>query len=327
MSELVLFVDDEESILHAIRRLFDESPFALRTAGSGEDALEILKREKVAVVVSDHLMPGMNGVELLARAAMAAPETVRVLMTAYADLNTAINAINQCEIFRFLTKPWENERLQQVVTEALDRHRLVRTLRSGEEATLLSLAQTIELKDHYTKGHCERVARHALQIAGRLDLDPRAMKEIEFGGWLHDCGKIGVPERILNFPGPLSEEEFSVIRNHPVWGGEVARQARLPRRVINIILHHHEHYDGQGYPAGLEGESIPLEARIIAVADVFDALTTDRPYRPAMAREKAILLLEQMRGGTLDPQLVDIFVALQQSGDGETAGTWKSHCQ
>ena len=311
MNETVLFVDDEESVLQSLRRLFAERNLSLLTAADAEEALEILKREKVAVVVADHLLPGMNGLELLARAATITPGTVRVLMAAFADLNFAVHAGDRSEIFRYVTKPLEEQRLLEVVEEALDRHGLVRALRSGEEATLLSLAQTIELKDNYTRGHCQRVARYALQLAALLDLDPRAMKEIEYGSWLHDCGKISVPERILNHPGPLSEEEFAVIRNHPVWGGEMALQARLPRRVVNIIKYHHEHFDGQGYPFRLQGEEIPLEARIVSVANFFDALTSERPCRPKMSAAKAGRVLAQLKGQALDPQLVERFLSLR----------------
>jgi HD-GYP domain-containing protein (c-di-GMP phosphodiesterase class II) len=133
-------------------------------------------------------------------------------------------------------------------------------------------------------------------------------KEVAWGGWLHDCGKIGVPEAILNFPGPLTTEEFAVIKKHPAWGSEVARQARLPKRVLHVIHYHHERFDGNGYPAGLRGEDIPLEARIVAVADVCDALLSDRPYRPRTAPAEARAVLEQLRGNALDPQIVSLFL-------------------
>jgi putative nucleotidyltransferase with HDIG domain len=308
MAETVLFVDDEANILSAIERLFVERDFTLLTAGSAEQALGLLQTRQVSVLVSDHRMPGMSGIELLARSSQVSPDTIQVLMTAFADLQTAVAAINRSEIFRFVAKPWENEQLREVVRECLDRYRLVRSLRTGENATLLALAQAIELKDPYTKGHCERVAQYGVGIAGDLGLDAQVQKEIAWGGWLHDCGKIGVPEAILNFPGPLAAEQFAVIRKHPGWGSEVARQARLPQRVLNVIQFHHERFDGNGYPAGLEGEAIPLEARIIAVADVCDALLSDRPYRKRMALAEAMEVLEQLRGNALDPHIVSLFL-------------------
>jgi putative nucleotidyltransferase with HDIG domain len=308
MGETVLFVDDEANILSAIERLFVERDFRLLTADCAEQAFALLRTLDISVLVSDHRMPGMSGIDLLARSSQVSPDTIQVLMTAFADLQTAVAAINRSEIFRFVAKPWDNEELQLVVRECLERYRLVRSLRTGEEATLLALAQTIELKDPYTKGHCERVAQYGVAIAAELGLDAQVRKEVAWGGWLHDCGKIGVPEAILNFPGPLTTEEFAVIKKHPAWGSEVARQARLPKRVLHVIHYHHERFDGNGYPAGLRGEDIPLEARIVAVADVCDALLSDRPYRPRTAPAEARAVLEQLRGNALDPQIVSLFL-------------------
>jgi putative nucleotidyltransferase with HDIG domain len=308
MGETVLFVDDEANILSAIERLFVERDFRLLTADCAEQAFALLRTLDISVLVSDHRMPGMSGIDLLARSSQVSPDTIQVLMTAFADLQTAVAAINRSEIFRFVAKPWDNEELQLVVRECLERYRLVRSLRTGEEATLLALAQTIELKDPYTKGHCERVAQYGVAIAAELGLDAQVRKEVAWGGWLHDCGKIGVPEVILNFPGPLTTEEFAVIKKHPAWGSEVARQARLPKRVLHVIHYHHERFDGNGYPAGLRGEDIPLEARIVAVADVCDALLSDRPYRPRTAPAEARAVLEQLRGNALDPQIVSLFL-------------------
>ena len=314
MSETVLFVDDEENILRAVERLFHERDFLLRQAKNAREALTILEREQVAVIVSDNQMPGMKGTELLARVSTVSPKTVKILMTAYADLDTAIRAINQSEIYRFVVKPWENDQLRGIVDESLERFRTVQALGSRDEATLLSLAQTIELKDAYTKGHCQRVGDYAVTLAARLGYSDEALREVRYGGWLHDCGKIGVPERILNLNGPLSEEDFLVVKKHPRWGAEVARQAGLARRVVNVILHHHERYDGRGYPAQLVGETIPLEARIVSVADVFDALTTDRPYRRRLPRSEAVEILAGLRGTSLDAELVDLFLELQIDG-------------
>lgn len=307
--ETVLFVDDEADVLNAIERLFLDSQVRCRRAAGGREALAILRQEEVAVLVSDNLMPDMRGVELLTRAGEISPNTIRVLMTGCADLPTAIEAINRCEIFRFVMKPWKNEEFLQVVQDGLTRHRLIRHLSGRDEATLLSLAQMIELKDAYTKGHCERVADYALAIADSLGLAPVVREEIRFGAWLHDCGKIGVPESILNSPGPLAAGEFEVVKNHSSWGAEVARQARLSSTVVNIILRHHEHFDGGGYPGGLQGAEIPLEARIAAIADVWDALTTDRPYQSAQPAAEAMETLAGLRGTLLDPELTDRFLA------------------
>ena len=305
----VLLVDDEANILNALARLFLDRDVRVLRAENGEEALGIVRREPVAVVVSDNLMPGMRGVELLSQVRNLSPDTVRVLLTGYADLPTAIEAINRGEVFRFHVKPWVDEVIVRTVEEGVRRYQVVRSLRDGDEAALRSIAQTIELKDPYTRGHCDRVAAFALKIAEALRLPEGTRRAIKHGSWLHDCGKIGVPEGILNCPGKLSAADFEVVKKHPGWGAEVGRQANLPEEVINIILYHHERFDGRGYPTGAKGTEIPLEARIVAVADVFDAMSTDRPYAKGYDREEAMRVMGVLRGAALDPQLVDIFLA------------------
>jgi putative nucleotidyltransferase with HDIG domain len=225
-----------------------------------------------------------------------------------------LQAINSGEVFRFLLKPWENQVLRGIIEEGLARHLLFRSMRDAEEGTLLALAQTIELKDRYTRGHCERVAGYARLLAERLALPEDKQRNIKFGSWLHDCGKIGVPESILNFQGPLSPTETETMRNHPRWGAEVANQAHLPGEVVNIILSHHERFDGTGYPHGIAGDQIPLEARIVAIADVYDAILSERPYSQAKAEPEAACILQGLRGGSLDPELVEIFLDLVAEG-------------
>jgi putative nucleotidyltransferase with HDIG domain len=304
----VLLVDDESNILNALARLFLDRDMRVLRAGNGEEALGIVRKEPVAVIVSDNLMPGMRGVELLSRVRDLSPDTVRVLLTGYADLPTAIEAINRGEVFRFHVKPWVDEEILRTVDEGVRRYQLVRSLRHADEATLRSIAQTIELKDPYTRGHCDRVTAFALKIADALRLSEGTRRAIKHGSWLHDCGKIGVPETILNCPGKLSAEDFEVVKKHPGWGAEVGRQANLPEEVINIILYHHERFDGRGYPTGAKGTEIPIEARIVAVADNFDAISTDRPYAKGYDRAEAIRVMGVLRGAALDPQLVDIFL-------------------
>lgn len=304
----VLLVDDEENILKSIQRLLSDSSYKILTAGNAVQAIEIIKNNSVSVIVSDHRMPGTLGVDLLSQVKTISPDTVRILLTGYADLDTAIDAINRGEVFRFIKKPWENHALKEIIEEAQQRHDLILSLKHSDESTLLSLAQTIELKDAYTRGHCDNVARYAKIIALGLQLNETILEQIRFGSWLHDCGKIGVPEKILNKEGPLTADEFEIIKKHPTWGADVARQAKLQQIVVNIILHHHEKYGGKGYPTGLAGNDIPLEARIVAVADVFDALTTNRSYRGAYDFDKAGDILLSMKRSHLDPKLVDIFL-------------------
>jgi putative two-component system response regulator len=307
MTEHILFVDDEQYILDIAEAIFEAQGTLILTATSGEEALEKVKTNEIAVIVSDNHMMGMTGLELLSMIKALSPDTVKILMTGFADLETAIEAINRVEVFRFIVKPWENTQLVELVSDALKRYRLIKSIVRGDEAAMLSLVRALELKDSYTKGHSERVADYAISIARKMGMDERDIKSIRYGSWLHDCGKIGVSENILNYEGPLDDAETHIVRNHPMWGADVARKARLADAIVNIILFHHERYDGKGYPSGLKEGEIPMEARIVAVADIYDALTTERPYRKAYDKDRALQMLISMKGNVLDPALVDIF--------------------
>jgi putative two-component system response regulator len=306
----IMFVDDEAGIRNSLKRLFDDSPHNVLIAASAAEALELLRVNTCALIVSDNQMPGESGIEFLNKARQLSPDTVRVMMTAYADLGTALNAINHCEAYRFVVKPWDNQELVELVDSCVLRFELLQSLRLKDEALYSSLAQTIELKDQYTRGHCDRVVEFSMALGKRLDLAPETMVHLQHGAMLHDCGKIGVPEAILNFPGKLDTDQMDVIRKHTDWGGEVARTAGMHQISVNIVLYHHEHYNGNGYPAGLAGDNIPLEARIVAVADVYDALASDRPYRKAMPPEVALREFMAMSGTVLDPVLVENFLEI-----------------
>ena len=307
--DVVLLVDDERSILNLIERLFDETGLRILKAANADEAMEFVRKENISVLVSDNLMPGMKGIDLLSKVRVISPDIVRILMTAYADLTTAVDAINKGEVFRFIVKPWDDDDLIETIKEGIKRYQIVRTLKRADEATLLSLARTIELKDKYTRGHCDRVAGYALLMADELNLPEETKRDIRYGSWLHDCGKIGIPESILNKNGPLDEEEFEVIKKHPLWGADVARQAQLSEVIINIILHHHERYDGKGYPFGIKGTDIPIEARIVAVADCFDAITTDRSYRKAASGGKGLEIILSMKERNFAPEIVELFIS------------------
>jgi response regulator RpfG family c-di-GMP phosphodiesterase len=312
-SDAVLFVDDDHLILSAIKRIFDNKDITLLFTDNPQEALNIIERQEIAVLVSDNLMPGMTGMELLVRIRELSPDTVKILMTAYADLDTVINAINTGEVFKFITKPWENGLLINAVEEGMRRYSIIQSLKKGDEGHLLSIAQAIELKDPYTRGHCNRVADYALMIAEALGLQQDFMNDIKYGSWLHDCGKIGVPEHILNKPGPLDPEEMEIVKKHPAWGAEVVRFAHRSDTIMNIIYYHHERFDGAGYPARKKGKDIPLEARIVTIADIFDALTSQRSYRKAYRLHETLDIIESMRGAELDPELLDIFLTLMAS--------------
>jgi len=308
ITDTVVFVDDEEYVRNSIIRLFSDIDMRVLSASSADEALSHFQREEIAVIVSDNQMPGMKGIDLLTKIKEISPDTMKILMTGCADLSIAVDAINRGEVFRFITKPWEDEALIQTVREAIRRYQIVQSLKKEDESTLLSLARTIELKDPYTRGHCESVAGYALMIADALDITDEVKREIRYGSWLHDCGKIGVPENILNKNGALDEHEFEIIKKHPRWGADVAVQARMSDNIVKIILHHHEKFDGSGYPSGLRGHDIPFTARIVTIADVFDALTADRPYRKKFEMQKAVEIIRMMKSNVFDPEILDVFL-------------------
>ena len=317
----ILLVDDEQNILNALKRVLLDQDIRILATTNPFEALEILRNNKVSVIVSDNFMPGMSGIEFLQKSKLISPESVRIMMTGHADVHAAIDAINKSEVFKFLTKPWDVEEFKNIVLDSISRYNMVHSLQKADESKLYSLAQTIELKDPYTKGHCDRVAQYSLAIAETLNFPEKRMILIKHGCWLHDCGKIGVPEFILNYNGSLSSEQMEIVKKHSQWGADVARLAQLSETIINIILYHHEKYDGTGYPAGLKGDDIPFDARIVAIADIYDALTSERPYRKAMTKGEAEEILINSKGTYLEPDLVDIFINILEEKDGFTNRT------
>jgi putative two-component system response regulator len=312
MANRVLFVDDEINILKTVLRIFSDkrADIDILVATNAEDALDIVRSNDISVIVTDNIMPGMKGVELLSQIKDVSPDTVRIMMTGYANLNTVLDAINRCELFRFIVKPWNNDDLISIVESAMARHNLLCSIRRSDEAALLSFAQAIELKDHYTKGHCERVGRYALMLADSLCLPEEAKKQILYGSWLHDCGKIGVPEEILNKPSSLTKEEYDLLKKHPELGADIARQAQLSPTVIDIIFNHHERWDGSGYPRGIQENAIPQEAMIVSISDYLDDLTSDRCFRKGCGVSEAIDMILALQGRAFDPELVKVFASL-----------------
>lgn len=310
MQRNILVVDDEANVLNSIDRVLADTDLCVFKAGSAHEALAILKDEKIAVILSDNLMPGMHGIELLTRVKTESPSTIRILMTGYADLDTALRAINDGGVYKFIVKPWKNAALLDVLEDAVERYSIIEALQKSDEATLLSLAQTIELKDPYTRGHCQRVAHYAMLLAEALGMDAEKRQNIKYGSWLHDFGKIGVPEAILNKEAPLSEAEWEIIHRHPQWGAEIAVQAALHPVIVNIIRCHHEKYDGSGYPQGISGRQIPLEARIVSIADSFDAVSSDRPYRKGFDLDESLRIIARDKASCFDPELIEIMLAI-----------------
>jgi response regulator RpfG family c-di-GMP phosphodiesterase len=328
-----LVVDDEPRLRQVLVRLMTRDGFDCTDAANGTEAVAALERAPVALVMSDLRMPGMDGVELLRTVRERWPDTAVVLITAVADVDVAVQCL-ALGAMDYLTKPFHLEEVRARVRQALERRRLVlenrnhqlqlerRVAEQGHRleqlflASMQSLADALEVKDPYTRGHSVRVSRYSTAIGRALGLDDDALRELELGGHLHDIGKIGVRESVLNKPGPLSDEEYAHIMTHPAVGWRLLEPLlRDTPLALNVVRAHHERWDGRGVPDRLAGDDIPFEARIAAVADSFDAMTSDRPYRHGLTLEAARAELVRCSSTQYDPRVVEAFCAAVDAGE------------
>jgi len=337
--ERLLVVDDEGPILHALQRTFEAAGYEVTGCLDPLEALEHLKRRTYQVLSADYMMPGMTGAEFLALARALQPDTVRILLTAAHDFSAAVDAINNGEIFRILAKPWNRVELLGTVRQAFDtyalreKNRLLTAVVQSQNAELAGLNRGLErlvqerttnlldgmvavldYRDTETQWHSRRVSRFTRRIAEQLGIaDQAQLRTIEIGALLHDIGKIGVRDAVLLKPGPLDPEEWSEMREHPRLGWALLQRIEFLREASEIVLQHQERYDGRGYPAGHRGEQIVLGARLFAVADTYDAITSDRPYRKAQSHDAAVAEMRRVAGTQLDPSGVEAFCALPEA--------------
>ena len=329
-----LVVDDEPRLRQVLVRLMEGDGFTCLEAANGADALDVLRRMPVALVLTDLRMPQMDGKQLLREVRARYPDTAVVLLTAVAEVEVAVSCL-AIGAMDYLTKPFQLDEVRARVSQAIEKRRLIIENREHREkleqrvaaqarrleqmflASIQSLADALEVKDRYTRGHSVRVSQYAAAVARALELDPDVVRQIELGGHVHDIGKIGVREEVLNKPGALTDEEYEHIMTHPVVGWRILSPllAEAPL-ILNIVRSHHERFDGRGIPDGLAATAIPLEARIAAVADSFDAMTSGRPYRRdrQMTTGAAIAELERCRGTQFDPDVVQAFVRAVREG-------------
>jgi putative two-component system response regulator len=311
----VLIADDQASNRELMEELLSSQGFRVITAPDGSTALQMLSRIQTDLVVLDVLMPGMSGLEVCEKI-KANPDTYLIpviLTTSLSDKQDRIDGI-RVGADDFLTRPVDR-------TELLARVRslLKLKLRTDEleraEAVLFTLARSIEGKDPYTHGHCERLADFSARLGEHLGLPEEQIIALRRGGVVHDIGKIAVPDAILLKPARLSEDEWKLIREHPVVGERICAPLKSFRTVLPIIRHHHERFDGSGYPDGLRGESIPITARVLQIVDVYDALTTERPYKHAFSITEALQTMqEEVSRGWWDPVIFDQFERLARDG-------------
>ena len=353
MSEhTVLFVDDEPNILKAVQRLLRHEPVRVLCTSRGVEALELLDKTPAQVVVSDQRMPEMCGVDLLSAVRERHGDVVRMMMTGHTDMHVAVDAINRGEIYRLITKPWNDEELKATLRQAFDhwdlKHEIRRLnqvtreqnfklqdmnrtleekvrertkqlddkhreLRTAYVETIRALAEAVDAKDAYTRGHSERVGVYASKIARELGGFPKEFIErVYIAGVLHDVGKIGVPDHIITKPDRLTDEEYDEIKRHPEIGAKILEPVTFLADIVPCVRHHHEWYDGsaQGYPHRLAADRIPLPSRVILVADTVEAMTSDRPYRKALPLETVVRELHRYAGTQFDPVCVKAMLAL-----------------
>ena len=304
----ILVVDDQPEIGRLLHTFLEGIDCEIITAIHGLEALEMVRESPPDVILLDIHMPGIDGLEVCRRL-KAAPETRLVpvvMVTAFNETEVRVRAL-EAGADDFLAKPVERAELTARVLSLLRLKSLYDRLDDAEQV-IFALARAVEAKDAYTEAHTERVARNAYTLGCFLGLPEPELDDLYRGGMIHDIGKIGVPDQILLKAGPLTPEEWEVMKTHPVIGEEIARPLRSAADLLQIVRHHHENVDGSGYPDGLAAEDIPLSARIVAVCDGYDALTSDRPYRPGMPSEVATAILRDGAGKQWDAELVRTYL-------------------
>jgi putative two-component system response regulator len=330
MTSNILLVDDDARILDVLSCMLRELGCNIKTASGPVEALDLVGREKFHMAFVDNLLGPVEGIDLIGQLGKIDPDLHFVIMTGNPNIETAIHALKK-GVSDFLRKPFHVEDLLVSIDHVNRKRELEqqrREMMSGLElkvqektaelkqtylSVLVALSRAVEKKDLGTYGHSVRVGDISARIAATLAFSPEAVEDIRAASLLHDIGKIGISDFILAKKEPLSMEEEAIIKSHPEKGVEILKPLMQFASILPAILYHHERYDGTGYPAGLSGESIPLAARIIAVADTYDAILSDRPYRAAGTIEKAVAELKTCAGTQFDPLVVDTFTAVAEN--------------
>jgi putative nucleotidyltransferase with HDIG domain len=338
--ERVLVVDDEESVRSVVATLLEHSGYTVTLAEGADDALTRLQQDPdYDLVISDIIMPGTDGLTLLDNIGADHPSIPVVMVSALNDIHVVTNAFRRGAI-DYLLKPFERKELESVVLRAIDHGRLrkqnaiyrqnlesIASARTGRlrstmqdlersyDITLEAMGDALDLRDQETEGHSKRVTAYTIALAKAMGLDSDEVRIISRGAFLHDIGKIATPDRILLKPGRLDEEEMAIMRTHCERGYQMVRKIPFLRDAAEIVYAHQEQYDGTGYPRGLQGEQIPLGARIFAIADTLDAMTSDRPYRRGTTFSAAEKEIVRCSGRQFDPSIVDVFLTMPP-------GTW-----
>ncbi len=337
VSERILIVDDEESIRDVVGSTLKQAGFECRTVSSGSEALSALRADGgYALLLSDLVMQGMDGLALMQKVKKIYPQLNVVMVTGVHDISVALTAIRH-GAYDYLLKPFEREQLLAIVTRAMENYRLKAQnlayqnkleslvadqtqklrdayveLESSYDITLEALGNALDLKDAETEGHSKRVTAFTMVIARKMELPRERIRVIARGAFLHDIGKMAIPDAILRKPGRLTPEEQTLMREHARLGYQMLRRIPFLQEAANIVYSHQERYDGSGYPRGLKGDQIPIGARMFAIADTFDAITSDRPYRAAQSISAARREILRYSGSQFDPAIVDVFMSVSE---------------
>jgi response regulator RpfG family c-di-GMP phosphodiesterase len=344
VNSALLIVDDDPLVLKSLNRAFRGEGYAVQTAGSGMAGLEKLDCHDIGVVVSDRMMPEMDGIEFLETVRARHPDIVRILLTGHASLDSTIDAINRGQLFGFLLKPWSDELLKKTIGRAFDQFHLLREnkrlqrlteeqnrqlyesnagleravqgrtaeLNAAVQEGILMLVKAAEAKDDDTGHHVQRIRSMTEAVCAALGFSEDETERMGLASTMHDIGKIHVPDFILRKPGSLSAEEWAVMKNHTRDGEAILGHQPFYRTARAIARSHHERWDGGGYPDGLKGENIPLAARIVTVVDVFDALTHSRPYKTAWPKQVALEEMKRLAGTVFDPRILAVFLSIAE---------------
>ena len=337
----LLIVDDEPPVTRSIARLFRNDDYQLFNANSALEALTVLGTTDIGVLISDISMPGVDGLSLCASVRKRKPDIVQIILTGNPTLENAVAAINQLKLFGYMIKPWNEDALRHVVGNAFDHFNLIqenkdlqlltkqqnRQLKDAnlnledkvrrrtaelEEALnegILLLAKAAEEKDKETGDHINRIMMLTYHLGIALALSHKEASHIAAFSRIHDVGKIHIPDHVLNKPGPLDDDEWRLMKAHTISGERIISDLPYYQVAKEITRSHHENWDGSGYPDGLCHETIPFSARIVAVADVFDALTHDRPYKKAWSKKDAVMEMSRMVGIKFDPKIMRVFIS------------------
>ena len=326
MRETLLIVDDEDIVRKVLHLKLSKEGYLCEEANSAQHTLNVLETTPIALVILDIKIPGKSGIELLPEIKAGYPDTAVIMATAVNDIDVAIQCLKQ-GADDYICKPFNLEEVSLAVQRALEKRRLQLELREYQQfleekveeqmigtrrlflGAIEALVSALEAKDKYTGGHSRRVTEITLAIGKELGLSAQDMENLRWGSLLHDVGKIAVHEAIQNKPGSLTPEEYEHIMTHPRIGAHIVGPV-VNGKITEIIEHHHDHFDGTGLHQVIAGKDIPLAARILAVADAFDAMTSDRPYRPAMSRREALDEVKRSMGTQFDPAIGAAFLKI-----------------